>query len=106
MIWIFMLGFAFGWLVRVLCYSRRRGQPWDSSTYCKDCGASAGLGKDDMVVFYIHDELWNSIADTHDVLCFDCTQDRLDRTITVTDLKDCYLTRTMLLGIKIAEQTR
>lgn len=75
---------------------------WDATTQCKDCGTPAGMGKDDMVAFYLHDELWNSIADTHDVLCFNCTESRLGREVRIADLKDCYLTRTMLVGAYIA----
>ena len=81
-------------------------KPWDDTTYCLDCGAVAGHKVGDMEPFYLHDALWNSIADTHDALCFDCTEKRLGRLITLNDLKECGLTRCMLLGIRIANQTR
>ena len=79
--------------------------PWDETTKCKDCGKTAGLKPGHMEVFYLHDELWNSFADTHDVLCFDCAQKRLGRPIALNDLKECFITRVMKLGIKIFEQT-
>lgn len=79
--------------------------PWDATTSCKDCGAPAGLKPGCMVAFYVHDELWNSFADTHDVLCFDCAEKRLGRPITLADLKDCFLTRVMQLGVRIAKQS-
>ena len=72
---------------------------------CKDCGLAAGLKEGEMLPFYLKDDLWNSITDTHDILCFDCAEKRLGRPITLNDLKDCALTRMMLLGVRIARQT-
>lgn len=80
-------------------------KPWDDRTKCSDCGIVAGYKPGTMQAFYLHDELWNSIADTHDVLCFDCTEKRLGRPITLDDLKDCALTRCMLLGVRVYNQT-
>jgi hypothetical protein len=79
---------------------------WDESVECKDCGAKGGFKPGSMDFFYLHDELWNSFADTHDILCFDCAQTRLGRPITLIDLKDCAVTRCMLLGIRIANQSK
>ncbi len=79
-------------------------RPWDASIRCRDCDEPAGL-KDGMVAFYLHDALWNSIADTHHVLCFDCTQKRLGRPIVMGDLKDSFITRCMVLGAHIAAQS-
>ncbi len=78
---------------------------WDNNICCKDCGLAAGFKEGDMIAFYLHDELWNSFADTHDILCFDCAQKRLGRPITLSDLKECGLTRCMRLGIRIARQS-
>ncbi len=77
-------------------------KPWNDTTKCLDCGAVAGYKKGDMVPFYIHDELWNTFADTHDVLCFDCAQKRLGRPITWDDMKECFSTFIMQLGLRIA----
>lgn len=81
-------------------------KPWEPTTTCLDCGAVAGLKEGQMEAFYVHDALWNSFADTHDVLCFDCAQKRLGRPITLDDLKECFLTRVMRLGVRIAAQSK
>ncbi len=66
---------------------------------CKDCCRT------DMEMFVLKNDLWLSIAEKQDILCFDCAERRMNRKITFDDLQTCGLTDEYLLGIKIWNQT-
>ena len=47
---------------------------------CRDCQCPAGPG--DGHYYTLRDDLWRSIADKRDILCLDCCEARLGRTLT------------------------
>lgn len=54
----------------------------------------------------LKNELWLSIAQRRDILCVDCIEKRLGRQLTFDDLKECDITRYMMLGARIERNTR
>lgn len=71
----------------------------DKDRKCLDCY------EDYPTMFILKDHIWNSVAKRKDVLCFDCTQKRLNRNIVLEDLKECGITDEYLLGIRIYLQS-
>lgn len=65
--------------------------------------------EDPLPMFILHDDLWSRVAPRRTrfgrkgvgILCFKCAEERLGRPITLLDLKDCGITREMLLGAYI-----
>lgn len=63
-------------------YSRL--QAFASRYRCTDCGWGADAPM-------IREELWLSIADKKEVLCIGCTETRLGRRLTPSDLSRCLM---------------
>lgn len=53
---------------------------------CDEC-----KGDVDMVI--LHDRLWETIARRDELLCVTCIEARLGRSLRISDLKDCGITR-------------
>ncbi len=64
---------------------------------CNDC-------KQKCLMFMLKDEIWLSVAELNETLCFDCCQIRLKRNITPEDIKlhKCIITDYINLGVRIA----
>lgn len=67
---------------------------------CRDCA----IKNPPMVI--LRDELWLSIANDSDYLCFRCIEKRLGRHITWADLAPCGLTKEMRLGLAIHKRSK
>lgn len=67
---------------------------------CKECQRWPCL------MLMLKDSIWEQICEnTKDYLCFSCMERKLDRPITLSDLKECNLSREFLLGAIIGRQT-
>jgi hypothetical protein len=65
---------------------------------CVDCG-----GNPDCPMLL--DSIWAGVAARSDFLCVSCVERRLDRRLTLADLKPCGLTRTILKMVERAQCT-
>jgi len=59
---------------------------------CVDCK------REDPPMVMLKEDLWLSIANKKEILCFSCIEKRLARLLVPDDLKDCSLTEEMKIG--------
>lgn len=69
--------------------------PWRIAS-CDVCGV------DDPSIVMLKNDIWLSIAEKKEILCYNCIEKRLNRKLQISDLKpDSMCTRIMLLGLRL-----
>lgn len=63
---------------------------------CKDCGLKSN---ETCEFYFLHNDIWFSIALQNEDLCIGCVEDRLGRTLTKDDFTSCYINSPMW-GVK------
>lgn len=63
---------------------------------CDDCGT------ENPAMIVLKNEIWLSIAEKKEILCYTCIEKRLNRKLTIDDLKpDIAITRMIQLGLRM-----